>query len=113
MIQGETYEYSDDIRENVIMFALESQWRNTSLCLTKAEYMLHHQTFKVLGEYYRKIAARRNEALRVQNFIDDMQNGCETIQGGGSEHEEPSERVLQKQGSPGTYASKIGGESCR
>lgn len=96
MIQSGQWEYSDDIRDNAIMFALEAQWRNTSLCLTRAEYELHHQTFRALGEYYRKIGARRSETLRLQNFIEEMQYGCKTIQGGGEADARPPKGILSE-----------------
>jgi hypothetical protein len=69
MIIGEPFEYSDDIRDYAIMFALEAQWVDTSLCRDKAEYNLHNQSFRALGEYYRKIGARTRKALRMKKLI--------------------------------------------
>jgi hypothetical protein len=61
MIKDLNFEVSEDILDEVIMTALETQFKDTSLCLNKKEYELHRRTEILLGRYYHKIMNRNKE----------------------------------------------------
>ena len=109
MITGLKIEFSEDSLLVVVMLALEAQFRATALCLNKVEYHLHRQTEIALGEIYLKISKRKTEFERMGDFINTILYGCETVQGGGTEYEDPAEGIFQNAGSVGTGE----GESCR
>lgn len=64
MIKNLNIEYSEEIIEEVIMTALEAQFKNSALCLTKREYTLHKRTEIALFYYYKRITDRiKNRAF--------------------------------------------------
>ena len=83
MIKTQQVEYSDEILEEVMMQALESQFRATIPCMNTKEYELHKRTEILLADIYKRINSRKI-----------IKNGRETIQRGGYGYENFAKRIF-------------------
>lgn len=70
MIKNLNIEYSEEIIEDVIMEALEHQFRRTESCMNKAENDLHKRTEIALSIFYNRISERSNPIVEVNNLIN-------------------------------------------
>lgn len=58
MIKSQKWEVSDQLLDETLMIALESQFKATALCLNKTDYELHKRTEILLGDVYKRISQR-------------------------------------------------------